>query len=208
MDLSVLSLVIVGLVVIAPVVLGVVYLGWRSPRRVPSRWLLCAAVVLTMVGGSLLVVALIQLVRVLPLLLGSEGEHMAGDAMLWVIVVAIPHAVGGSLALGAAWLLRRGSPGGAALAGAWVGLAGLASVVLWQSTGNLVGALRMLLFEADGGWSFHWPTLIVSGYSFYLDDVLFWTPGIVAVGALVVGVLLLGALFTGRYSAGRPTGTT
>jgi len=129
---------------------------------------------------------------------------MAGDAGLYAIVVVVPQAVGGLIALLSARLLWRGTSGGVALALLWVGLAGLAGAITFVATGNILSAVRMVLVESAVGWSVHWPELRISpdAYSTYysqLADVTFWIPGVVAVGAMMVTCFLL----VGHFAAQR-----
>jgi hypothetical protein len=163
-------------------------------------------VTLSVVSGLLLGVAFVLLAQVLPDLLGGGGEHMAGDAALWVIIVVAPVAIDGLLALVASWLLWRGSPVGFGLALLWLALGGLALAITWESYGNIWGVTRMVVVES-AAWSVQWPYLVTvpDGASYYasLDDVTFWLPGIVAVGVALVTVCLLGALVAGAREGGR-----
>lgn len=168
-----------------------------------------AAVVLALGGVALLSSAALTFAQALPAVLGAEGEHMAGDATLWVMVISLPMAVGGLVALLSARLLWRSSPMGGTVALAWVALAGLVCVFLTTSPGNILYAARVVLLES-GTWSLSWPMLGVQSASFtegatyfgYLDRVTFWIPGIVAVGAfLVVSLLLAGWIADGVRGA-------
>lgn len=163
----------------------------------PAQWMRAAAMTLAVVGGLLLGAACALLAQVLPDLPGGGGEHMAGDAALWVIIVVTPVAIDGLLALVASWLLWRGSPGGFGLALLWLALGGLALAITWESYGNIWGVTRMVVVES-AAWSVQWPYLVTvpDGASYYasLDDVTFWLPGIVAFGVVVVFGCLLGAL--------------
>jgi hypothetical protein len=156
----------------------------------------------------LLGAAAVVLVRVLPDLLGAEGEPMAGDTGWYAMLVVVPQAVGGLIALLGARLLWRGNSGGVPLALLWVSLAGLASAITFVATGNIRSAVRMILVES-AGWLIFWPELHIypdanSIYYSQLTDVTFWTPGIVAVGALKVACFLLGALVFNRRRRGWP----
>jgi hypothetical protein len=166
-----------------------------------------AAVVLALGGVALLASAALTFAQVLPAILGAEGEHMAGDATLWVMLVSLPMTVGGLIALLGAGLLWRGSSGGVTLALLWVAVSGLACAITFIATGNILSAVRMILVES-GGWSVSWPELEIypaSGGTWYsaLDDVTFWIPGIVAVGAFLVASFLLAGWIAGRARGAR-----
>jgi hypothetical protein len=141
----------------------------------------------------------------LPDLLGAEGEHMAGDAALYAMLVVVPLAIGGLVALLAARLLWRTNPVGVALALAWVAIAGLCCAIAYIATGNFLSAVRMIVVEA-AGWSVGWPELRLytdeGTYYSRLDDVTFWLPLVAAVAVVVVSCLLL----AGRLAVGRTAG--
>ena len=127
---------------------------------------------------------------------------MACYAGLFVMVVVVPQAVGGLISLLGTRLVWRGSSGGVALALLWVSLAGLACAITFIATGNILSAVRMILVES-GGWSVFWPELQIypaSGGTWFsrLDDVTFWIPGIVAVGAFLVAAFLLAGWIADR----------
>ncbi len=169
----------------------------RWDMAIRSRWDQAASVTLAVVGVLLLVVSLPTLARLLPDLLGAEGEHSAGDATLFVLIVVVPLAFAGLMTLILARGLWRGSRNGIALGLLWVGLAGLACAVVTAGSGNLLSFARAMVLES-GRWSLSWPELGVTGsdgatYYGSLDDPTFWIPGIVAVGALAVACFLLGA---------------
>lgn len=172
----------------------------------PARWMRAAAMTLAVVSGLLLGAACILLAQVLPDLLGGSGEHLAGDAALWVIIVVAPVAIDGLLALVASWFLWRGSPGGVGLALLWLALGGLALAISWESHGNIWGVIRMVVVES-AAWSVQWPYLVTvpEGVSYYasLNGVTFWLPGIVAVAVVLVTGCLLGALVAGARAGPR-----
>jgi hypothetical protein len=160
-----------------------------------SRTDRAAAIVLALGGVALLSSAALTFARALPAVLGAEGEYMAALATAGVMLIGLPMTVGGLIALLGARLLWRGSSGGVALALLWVAVMGWACAITFIATGNILSAVRMILVES-GGWSLSWPGLQIypaSGGMWYsgLDDVTFWIPGIVAVGALLVFALLL-----------------
>jgi hypothetical protein len=162
-----------------------------------------AAAILAFVGVGLLGGAAATFAIAAPFLLGAEGEHIAGDATPWVMIVSLPQAIGALLTLLAAWLLWNGRPGGATLALVWVGLAGLATGMTYVATGNILSAVRMIVVESAHGWSVDWPTLAIATpdqgtYYSRLDDVTFWLPAFVALGALIVAGLLLTGSIAGR----------
>ena len=163
-----------------------------------------AAAVLALGGVALLATAALTFAQGLPAILGAEGEHMAGDATLWVMLVGLPMTIAGLLTLLSAFMLWRSSPLGETVALVWVALAGLVCVALTASSGNILYAARVVLLES-GTWSLEGPMLGVRSASFteggtyygYLDDVTFWIPGIVAVGAIVVASCLLAGRIAG-----------
>jgi hypothetical protein len=129
---------------------------------------------------------------------------MAGDAGLYAMVVVVPPAVVGLIALRSARLLWRGTSGGVALALLWVVLAGLAGAITFVATGNILSAVRMILVKSAVGWSVQWPELHISPdasstYYSQLADVTLWIPGVVAVGAVTVTCFLL----VGHFAAQR-----
>jgi hypothetical protein len=124
---------------------------------------------------------------------------MGGDAALFAVLVVVPLAAGGLVALLSAWLLWRGSSGGVALAVLWVALAGLASAITFAADRTALSAIKLVLVES-ARWSVAWPDLelhTVSGGSSYLrlDDVTFLIPGIVAAAAMMVACFLLAGHF-------------
>ena len=173
-----------------------------------NRWHGAAAVTLGLAGLLLLGAAAVILVEFLPDIQGAQGEMMAGEAGLYVMVVSGPFAVGGLLALLGAWLLWRGSPGGVELALLWVAGAGLAGAIGVAADGNILWAVRMILVES-ADWSVSWPDLNIvtaSGGSRRcgLDNVTSWIPVVAAVGAVMVACFLLaGRVATRRRD--RPT---
>jgi hypothetical protein len=172
---------------------------WRiSGMTGRSRWNGAAALTLATAGVMLLGAAAVVLVRLLPDILGADGEHMAGDAGLFALSVVVPLSIGGLIALLAAGDLWHGSRDGIWLGLLWVGLAGVACAVAAAGSGNLLSALRVIVLES-GSWSLAWPTLGVAGgdgatYYGRLDDATFWIPAIVAVGVVAGACFLLGAL--------------
>ena len=172
-----------------------------------SRTDRAAAVILVIVGVALLSSAAVTFVPELPAILGAEGEHMAGDATLWVLLTSLPMTVGGLIVLASARKLWRSSPLGRALALAFVVFAGLACTLVAAGYGNILSAAKGILLES-GSWSLSWPMLGVTGvdgatYYGYLDNVTFWIPGIVALCALLVTCLLLAGWIAGRARVAR-----
>ena len=175
-----------------------------------SRTDRAAAVILVIVGVALLLSAAATFVHALPAILGAEGGYMAGMATLWVLTISLPMTVGGLIVLPSARKLWRSSPLGGTLALAFVVFAGLVCVFLTTSPGNILHSARVVLLES-GTWSLSWPLLGVQSASFtegatyygYLDNVTFWIPGIVAVGALLVTCLLLAGWIAGRARVAR-----
>jgi hypothetical protein len=167
-----------------------------------------AAVILVIVGVALLSSAAVTFVPELPAILGAEGEHMAGDATLWVLLTSLPMTVGGLIALVSARKLWRSSPLGRALALVFVVFAGMiAGEITAAGGGNILSAAKVILLES-GRWSLSWPMLGVTGvdgatYYGYLDNVTFWIPGIVALCALLVTCLLLAGWIAGRARGAR-----
>jgi len=167
-----------------------------------------AAVVLALGGTALLLSAVLTIVPSLPAIRGAEGEHMAGDATFWVVLVVLPLALGGLIAVLGGRLLWRGSSAGVTLAFVWVSLAAMASAITFIATGNDLSAVRMILVEG-GDWSVSWPELLIdaaSGGTYFsrLDDVTFWIPGVVAVTAILVTAFLVAGWIAGRSGDERP----
>jgi hypothetical protein len=161
-----------------------------------SRYGRAAGATLAAIGILLLAGVAQVLVELLPLLLGSEGEHMAGDAMLWVIIIGLPVTIAALLCLVPAYWLWRGRRGGRALLALWLAGAALVCAVCWTAEMNILSIVRRVLFESSSPW--------VTGSSvcagspdggFYcgqLDDPAFWLPGVLAVAGLVLlGILVL-----------------
>jgi hypothetical protein len=172
-----------------------------------SRTDRAAAVILGIVGVALLSSAAVTFAPTLPAILGAEGEHMAGDAKFWLLLTSLPMTVGALIVLPSARKLWRSSPLGRALALAFVVFAGVVCVFLTTSPGNILYAAKGILLES-GSWSLRWPMLGVAGvdgatYYGYLDNVLFWIPGIVALGALLVTCILLAGWIAGRARVAR-----
>jgi len=156
----------------------------------------------------------LMLVRYLPEL-GSADAHLAGDAALSLILAA-PIAVGG-LAVGTlAVLVWRGSSGARRVA---AGAAAVATVLVAASTasyGNPMWVVREFLL-ARGGMSVEWPYWVYDPFGARgagdavsrfpngrLDDIGFWYPAIVALGALLVGGLLLAGWIARRRASATP----
>ena len=166
-----------------------------------------AAVILGIVGVALLSSAAVTFAPTLPAILGAEGEHMAGDATLWVLLIGLPMTVGGLIVLASARKLWRSSPLGRVLALAFVVFGGVVCVFLTSSPGNILYAAKGILLESRS-WSLSGPMLGVTAvdgapYYGYLDNVLFWIPGIVALCALLVTCLLLAGWIAGRARVAR-----
>ena len=172
-----------------------------------SRTDRAAAVTLVIVSVALLSSAAVTFVQSLPVILGAEGQTVAGWATLWVLTISLPMTVGGLIALVSARKLWRSNPLGRALALAFVVFAGLVCVFLTTSPGNILSAARGVLLES-GSLSLSWPMLGVTGvdgatYYGYLDNVTFWIPGIVALCALLVTCLLLAGWIASRARVAR-----
>ena len=170
-----------------------------ATRRRTDR---AAAVVLATIGLALLVFVAIAVAGALPRMRGDEGEHAAGETLLAVVLP--PVVLGGLLTLLIARRLWWGRPMGRAFAGAWTAVVGFACVPMAAANGSALHAARVVMFEA-GMVSFRWPVLGVQPASFedgpyyYLvDEISFWTPAIMAVGALLVAGLLLAGRFAER----------
>jgi hypothetical protein len=158
-----------------------------------------AAVVLAVTGAVMLVFVAVVSVATLayaasPRMLGDEGEHAVGEAVVAVVFFLSPVVVGGLVALLAARRLWRGSR---TVAVAWVAVVGSACLLMAAASGNILHAARVVVFEA-GMTSFRWPVLGVQPatftegpYYYRLDEVMFWMPGIGVVVALLLACLLL-----------------
>ena len=160
-----------------------------------NRWHRAAAVTLALAGLLMLGAAAVILIEFLPDILGAQGEMMAGEAGLYVMVVSGPFAVGGLLALLGAWLLWRGSPGGVELGLLWVAGAGLAGAIGVAADGNVLWAVRMIVLES-ADWSVSWPSLEIGtasgGFRICgLNNVTSWVPVVAVVGAVMVACFLL-----------------
>lgn len=169
-----------------------------------------AGAILAFEGLFLLVLAAGAVTRALPDL-ASGDPILVGEIGIFWFLGGIAIGVAGLVTLFVALLLWRGRAGARVLAAAWVALAGLYSATMLTGFGNVLWAVRIIVFEPDA-WLVRWPRLYwnpflgtdVSGTpveSFpygRLDDVAFWFPGIVAVGALLVACLLLAGWIAGR----------
>jgi hypothetical protein len=163
-----------------------------------------AAVVLAAIGLAMLAFVAIAVAEALPRMRGDEGEHAAGEAVFSVILVLSPVVVGGLLTLLVARRLWWGRPMGRAFAGVWTAAVGFACVLMAAANWSALHAARVVLFEA-GLVSFRWPVLGVQPASFEdgpyyyrVDEIWFWMPAILAVGALLVAGLLLAGRFAER----------
>jgi hypothetical protein len=164
-----------------------------------SRTDRAAGAILAFEGLFLLAPAAGAVARALPGL-GSGGKpgFMAFSDFVNGLVLA---GVGLLTLFLAVWLWRRG-PGARVFAATWVVVAGLyAWGMLWRG-GNVLWAIWIMIVEPDT-WGVRWPYFSWNVYLGRLDDVFFWLPGIVAVGALLVACLLLAGWITARAQGAR-----
>jgi hypothetical protein len=175
-----------------------------------SRWIRAAALLLAGVGGLLLVAAELWLVMLLPVLLGSEGGHMAGDAVFFLVIAVVPLAALGVLVVLSGWRLLRGSGAGVALAVFWTVVGTIASGLLSGLQGSILSAARRIVVDS-AHWDLSGRVLAITSRDgaddyWYLDDIAFWIPGIVAVATAAMVVLLLGAFVSQRRQSPGPGG--
>ena len=180
-----------------------------------SRTDRAAGAIIAFEGLFLLVLAAGTLARALPDL-GSADPHVAGDAGMAVFIGGFPIGVAGLLTLFLALRLWRERPGAKVFAAALAAVAGLYSATMLTGFGNVLWAVRIIVFE-PAAWLVRWPYLYwnpflgtnvsgtpVESYPYgRLDDVAFWFPGIVAVGALLVACFLLAGWIAGRARGAR-----
>lgn len=169
-----------------------------------------AAVVLAAISLAMLVFVAIAVAEALPRMRGDEGEHAAGETIFSVVLFLTPVVVGGLATLLVARLLWRGRPMGRPLAVVWVAVVAFACLLMVRANWSALHAASVILFEG-GMVSSRWPVLGVQPASFAdgpyyyrVDEIWFWMPAILAVGALLVAGLLLAGRFAER---GRDAGT-
>lgn len=181
------------------------------------RWAMAAGAVLAVTGAFLLVYTVVGLAPSVSNL-GAGDEHLAGDAMMTMVFFGPMLAIVVLFTLGCAWLLWRGWRGATALAFVWIVAAGLYCWTMLTGFSNVLWAVRAVVLEPSR-LLVHWPYLYwdpflgtdVSGTPVEnlpygrLDDVAFWLPGIVAVGALLVVCFLLAGWATGLVRGARPS---
>jgi hypothetical protein len=186
-----------------------------------SRSNRAAGAILATVGVLVLGLVAVAVPDVLPDL-GANDEHLAGDALMAVVFGYVPLMVAGLLTLLSAWLLWRGRPGARVFASALVSVAGLFSWIMLTGFGNILWAVRIIVFEPDA-LLVRWPYLYYDPFvgspgpggfpvlgtpveqlpSASLDNLGFWFPGIVAIGALAVAGLLLASGIATRARGAR-----
>ena len=185
-----------------------------------SRFDRAAAAILAVVGVSVLGWVAVAVVDAMPAI-ASDNPRQRDGALFGLILLGIPVLVGGLLTLFFAWRLWHGHPRARALALVWVVAAGLAS---WTTSGfgTVLWAVRIMVLYPDA-WSVSWPYIYYNplfespapgGFpvvgtpadqlpSVRLDNVYFWLPGIVAVGALAVAGLLVARWIASRARRAR-----
>jgi hypothetical protein len=172
----------------------------RRQTRPTSRWLRGASAALAVAAATLAAAGLVQLVDYAPTLLGAQGSHLAGDAAPWVLVVLVPVAAGAVLALVAALRLWAGDPTGPAPAWAWIVFAGMASGLLATTWNNVLWVAATGL--TGGSWSYGGGRIVYvwpageqgsGAYFGYVDDPMFWLPGVVLICAAVATACLIAA---------------
>jgi hypothetical protein len=190
-----------------------------SPARGLNR---AAAAILAVVGVAVVAWVAVAVVDALPAI-ASDNPRQRDGALFGLILIGIPVLVGGLLTLLFARRLWYGHRRARTLALVWVVAAGLVSWIT-SGFGTILWAVRiMILFP--GAWSVDWPYLYYNPFlespapggvpvvgtpadqlpSVRLDNVYFWLPGIIAVGALAVAGLLMASWIARRA---RSTQTT
>ncbi len=186
-----------------------------------TRFDRAAAAILAVVGVSVVGWIAIAVVDAMPAI-ASDNPRQRDGALFGLILLGIPVLVGGLLTLLLAGRLWRGQPRTRNLALVWVVAAGLVS---WMTAGfgTILWAVRIAVLY-PGAWSVRWPYIYYDPFfespapggspvvgtpadqlpSVRLDNVNFWLPGIVAVGALAVAGLLLASWITRRARRNRP----
>lgn len=147
------------------------------------------------VGVLLLLAAILLLADAWPALPGGEGEHMRGDATMWLVIVILPVTVAGLLSLVVArlaWLGRQGAPG---WAGVWTAVALAVAGGFAMAEGNALSSLRRIVFEGGTatlvGAELRVTTPDGGSYFGYLDEPTFWVPLMLGVAASVLVVVLV-----------------
>jgi hypothetical protein len=158
-----------------------------------------AGAILAFEGLLLLVVAAGPVAQALPDL-GSGGRPSFMTLSYFVDGFVVGGA--GLLTILLAVRLWRRGPGARIFAATWVVIAGLYSWITLSRGGNVLWAIRIMIFEPDA-WLVRWPYFRWNVFGPRLDDVVFWLPGIVAVGALLVACLLLAGWITARAQGAR-----
>ncbi len=170
---------------------------------VRTRWDRLAASLLTMAGVTLIAAPLVFLLGNIGVFAGAEGEHLAGDYGAALTFVGLPLALGGLLALLAAWRLWHRRPGGGALAGLWCAIVGLGCAVSAGGSGNLLTVVKAVLLEG-GTVEIDGSRVGVpgnpGGAGGSLDDPIFWVPAILLLIVVLIGGALLGGAISGVTS--------
>jgi hypothetical protein len=150
----------------------------------------------------LVVAAVVLLADAWPDLTGAGGEHIQGDATLWLVIVILPVTIAGLLSVVIARQLWLDRPGAATELIAWIVVALMVSGGFATAEGNALSSLRRILFEG-GVASFDGAALNVVtrdgvGYFGYLDDPTFWLPALLLLAAIALAALLAAWIAFGR----------
>ena len=182
-----------------------------------SRTDRAAGAVLALEGLFLLVLGPATVAQALPLWLSTD-PIVSFEIGLPRVLSGLALTLFGLLTLVLAWRLWRGGPAARVVATGLVALAGLYAGTALSGFGNVLWAMRSLVADPDRlllRWPYlYWDPFLgsnVSGTpvenfpSGRLDDIAFWFPGLVALGALLVAAMLL-AGWIGRRARGAQSG--
>jgi hypothetical protein len=152
-----------------------------------------SAAIVAVVGSALVLTGVGFFVFLVPVLLGSQGEHMAGDAGAWLAIAVLPIGLGGILSLLLARSLWRSGPGSRAWLVAWIALAACVCVLAWQAEGNLLSTLRRVI-TLHGSIAIQGTEVGASSptdatYYGRLDDPTFWLPAVLAVAVIALAAI-------------------
>ena len=168
-----------------------------------NQWNRATGVVLGAIGVLLIVFFIVGLAPA-AIRAGDTDAHIAGDASMALMIFGPVFVVVALFTLACAWSLWRGMRGAAALGAIWVAAAGLYVMSALSGYGNALWMIQVAVLDS-ARLSVRWPYVYSDPYpdaneigtppasfpSARLDDLLFWLPAVVVIGAIVVAVLLL-----------------